>query len=64
MVTLTLSERTTSLIDELLSDWQTLTKTEDSQALVARSAVNALLDLRSFATEFDEQEAILHPAKA
>jgi hypothetical protein len=50
----TLSKRTEALVDELLPLWQAQTKSEDTSALVARSAVNALLDLRAFTSEYDE----------
>lgn len=47
------TKRTIALVDELIPLWQELTKSEDAKALIARDAVNCLLDLRGCADEFD-----------
>lgn len=54
MGTVSLTKQTQIAVDQLLPMWQEMTKTEDAAALVARSVIDALLDLRVFAGEFDQ----------
>lgn len=50
----TLAKNTLVVTDGLLKQWSLVTDTEDASALVARSVIDCLLDLRSLASEFDE----------
>lgn len=54
MGAVTLTRRTKELVDELLPLWQVETRMETAGAIIAHAAVDALLDLRAIATEFDE----------
>lgn len=53
MGAVSLTKQTEEVVAELLPLWQQQTKTEDAAALIARSVIDALLDLKSFSEEFD-----------
>lgn len=47
-------KKTRDFVDEALPLWQQLTRSEDTRALVARSIVDALLDMKTFVQEYEE----------
>lgn len=63
MGNVTLARETNDAVTELLPLWVERTSSEDEFALIARSIVDALLDLKAFTSEFDDLDVKSRTAK-